>query len=1257
MSTKFRYPGTEPFSAKDKDIFFGRDEDIQKLYQAILLEQITVLHGKSGYGKTSLLRAGILPMLEREDNLQSFYIRPGRYKSEEGVGLLEKFHQKAFPDGNPSSEILADLGVNSNSLWYLFKSLQIENPDLSGFVVILDQFEECFSYTHFQLEAFKKELSDLLFVKLPLKWRDQLKQKLRENPEAYSEETLALFYAPINVKVVFSIRSDKLGLMDHFKDYFPNILQNNYVLDALKRQQAGQAITAPAQLDGTFYSPKFAFTEPALDLILDFLANKFNHTIEAFQLQMVCQYIEMYLVNPDKTLVETYDLENLDEVVENFYDKQIERLGGTHVQELARALMEKLIFEEDLQRISVYEKQIFRDLNITPDLLNKMVECRLVRGELSQSTNATMYEITHDTLALAVIKSKRKREREVLQSEIEEKSRLQRKVNSLEKKWKEELEQTDMRIEQYEKRLTEDGKLPLEGRTDYSLSNLYYQRGYLYANLKSYDLAIKSFNRAIEFDDGAAYLYNSRGIVFYDSGQYEEAVKDYLKAIDIDPKQAYYFSNLGLAYERLNELEQAVVYYNLALIEDPNYSEAYNNRGNIHFKKSEFEKAELDYKRALDLDPTNPIYWRNLGGNYNQLAQPEKAHECYNKAIENDPDYPDSYNSRGNIFFAQRKYKAAIADYERAIELNSGEAIFYRNLGLAYEKVGEPEKAFSVYSKAISLNPDYSEPYNNLGNIFYDRKKYDEAINHYNKAIALNGNQAIYYRNLGLTLERIDQRDKALEVYSSAIQLNPSYSEAYNSRGNIYYDRAQYNLAIEDYLLAIEHNPKESIYYRNLGLSYEKLGQKEKTVECYNQAIELNPNYADAYNSRGNIYYGWNDYEQAIKNYEKAIEIQAGESIFHRNLGMVYEDLNQKEKALKYYEKAIELNPAYSDAHNSRGNIFYDKKEYKEALKNYDKAIEFHPDQAIYYRNRALTYEYLGESQKALENYEQAIEKNPNYADAYHSRGALYYNLGEFEKSVASHQKAIDLNDQVSSYWRGLGMGQTELNRLNEAIKSFDQAISLAPNKPDPYNDKANIFFSKYQDYKKALELYKKAVELSPKEPIFWINLANNYIFLEDYDMSVKSYDEAIALMPDNPDLYIQQGGLYQDFLKIPEKAIKNYDKALSLEPNDELKGEIYRNKAEFYAGQKNVKEAEHFLNLALPLSKEDSFWFFLKAKINAAKGDMDGFYEELQKSLDTEPVHRFYFYLENDELLSPLQKEERFQKMVEAFKAKAQQS
>ena len=57
------WPGLAAYDEAASDFFHGRDTDAEELLRLVRLAPLTVLYGKSGLGKSSLLQAGLFPRL------------------------------------------------------------------------------------------------------------------------------------------------------------------------------------------------------------------------------------------------------------------------------------------------------------------------------------------------------------------------------------------------------------------------------------------------------------------------------------------------------------------------------------------------------------------------------------------------------------------------------------------------------------------------------------------------------------------------------------------------------------------------------------------------------------------------------------------------------------------------------------------------------------------------------------------------------------------------------------------------------------------------------------------------------------------------------------------------------------------------------------------------------------------------------------------------------------------------------------------
>src|SRR5262249_5906682 len=135
------------FTRADAEIFFGRGEDIRKLYDLVTgpdTPPILLTYGQTGVGKSSILDAGLIPRLERDYAI--CYLR-----RDKNAGLLGTLKQAFLPE--ECKESLSSAWGNAET--------RLRKP----VVLILDQVEEAYTHANDQLpdemSQFLKGLEDI----------------------------------------------------------------------------------------------------------------------------------------------------------------------------------------------------------------------------------------------------------------------------------------------------------------------------------------------------------------------------------------------------------------------------------------------------------------------------------------------------------------------------------------------------------------------------------------------------------------------------------------------------------------------------------------------------------------------------------------------------------------------------------------------------------------------------------------------------------------------------------------------------------------------------------------------------------------------------------------------------------------------------------------------------------------------------------------------------------------------------------------
>ncbi len=396
---RYRFAGTKPYTESENDIFFGRESEIQDLFNIASLEKIGILHSEPKIGKTSLLRAGLIPILKNSGQFEIIYLKFERCvkKKETPIGFI-KCSLSVYSD---SGAYIDKVLIERNTIWCYLKKLQAKIGIKKNIIFIFDNFENFFTYPDEQREKFNIELSSILYEPIPSKTREEIKNSLTENKDLLTSKGSELLYAPLKLKVFFSIRTGSLHKLQKLEIFYPDIKNNIYELEKIHEDKADLAITLASQFKSkyedmnNFKANIFEFSADSKNKIVNFLKDD-NDRINPYELQIVCNYAEKLVINRKEKSINNNNFSNIGFIFDVYFKKAIAELPDAKERNKISELIEnELVIEDRNTTVPVYEELIKSKYKLNPnsfDKLNGLITCEINdKGELERKLSSNKF--------------------------------------------------------------------------------------------------------------------------------------------------------------------------------------------------------------------------------------------------------------------------------------------------------------------------------------------------------------------------------------------------------------------------------------------------------------------------------------------------------------------------------------------------------------------------------------------------------------------------------------------------------------------------------------------------------------------------------------------------------------------------------------------------------------------------------------------------------------------------------------------------
>jgi len=366
------FPGIRPYSYNDREIFFAREKEAQKIVRQIVMFRGVLFFAESGVGKSSVINAKVIPLALQEGFApERVRVQPTR----DSEFIIERIDSSAQKEN------------------FFLPSIFAENDNQQRVVVSIDDFVA-------KIKERAAEARPLLIFDQFEEWitlfEDSGNKQLQESILDAIVELINDIHLP--VKLLFVFREDYFAKMEPLLDRCPDLADHYIRLTKLRSENVQHIISAPFQKFRDHFP--FQFSKELVQITADQFRAR-SDDVNLTEIQIVCTYLfDNKIVYPDPNRPDWQP--SVQQILESYLEEILDSLEESR-REPALALLGKLVTTSGTRNV-ISEEDLIRRVQMEegydPALLlatlNDLIKARLLFRE--QRRDVYFYEIVSEFL-------------------------------------------------------------------------------------------------------------------------------------------------------------------------------------------------------------------------------------------------------------------------------------------------------------------------------------------------------------------------------------------------------------------------------------------------------------------------------------------------------------------------------------------------------------------------------------------------------------------------------------------------------------------------------------------------------------------------------------------------------------------------------------------------------------------------------------------------------------------------------------------
>lgn len=473
------------------------------------------------------------------------------------------------------------------------------------------------------------------------------------------------------------------------------------------------------------------------------------------------------------------------------------------------------------------------------------------------------------------------------------------------------------------------------------------------------------------------------------------------------------------------------------------------------------------------------------------------------------------------------------------------------------------------------------------------QKKYKEAIETLYKVLELDNNiddNIEILSQMGELYILIQSYDRALEKFQKVLSIQPNNLNCLQKCFEIYFETNQLNKALKIASTMCEEN-KTAKSYLNYLKTLVEMNKSQDAIELFNSLDELIKLDVDILYLISTII----DEDKKELLLKKILKLDLANENANIELAKIEFEKGNYDKAIPY---CLNIDEENAQAQFYLAKIEAIKQNHTRAIELFLKAITLNNDNPDFYTELAKSYIDISWFDEALIALKKAINilitknKQENLDENHFLCSWIYIKQNQSSKAILclnSIKKESNLYSKA----------QILIQVINLKNSNIAKAITQLENYFNKYNENGILLdalascYKELKLYKKAIDTYKKGLELYPNSIYYTLELID--LLIDD-----KNYKEALNTIEDFSKKHQNCAAIYNSLARIFYR-LKDYNKALDSINEylnlDKNKAESYYFKGLILNDLLNFEEAKNAIYNAIKIDPTIAKYYYQMAK------------------------------------------------------------